>query len=230
MKNKIMIIFGVAVVSAIAFFIINYETGSPDKYKNFEQLEETEAINKDYSIHFEENNSDVLLIAIHGGGIEPGTTELTKYMADKYGYSYYTFNGIKKEDNLSMHITSTNYDEPKALEMMSNSLRTISFHGYESDIKNTYVGGLDEKLSQKIKSELEGAGFPVSGPPKRFEGKDKNNIANKNKSKKGVQLEISKAQREAFFKNNNLASENRKDKEPEFHAYVEAIQKALNNK
>src|SRR5690625_258481 len=229
MKSKIMITISAAIVTVIAFSIIEFKKDSPNKYESFEQLEKTETINEDYSIHFEENDPDVLLMAIHGGGLEAGTTELTEYIASANGYSYYTFNGIKQKSNLEVRIQSTKFDEPMALEAVFNSFITLSFHGYEGEDKNTYVGGLDEGLSEKVKLELINAGFSVSNPPKTLAGEEKDNIVNKNKNKKGVQIEISTAQREAFFENNSLSSENRKSENTAFYEYANAIAKALND-
>lgn len=227
MKVKNIIIISIIIlVLTLSIFKISKDKG----YKNFKELESNEVENEDYTIHLEESDSDILLMAIHGGGIEPGTTELIENISADNNYAYYSFNGIKQTGNQDMHITSTNFDEPQALNLVKNSLVTLSFHGYdEREKKHTYLGGLDKDLAEEITLKLKDAGFSVSYAPKRLSGKKKANIVNKNKQNKGVQLEISTAQREVFFKDNDLSSENRKHKQDAFYKYTSAIEAALKN-
>lgn len=229
MKRKLMLFCLVFLVILLIIYFNNENIDSKG-YSNFSEIESNEVLGEDYSIHKEENNSEILLLSIHGGGIEPGTTEIIKELASENKYSYYSFNGIKREGNQSLHITSTRYDEPEALKMTAESIITLSFHGYDEEVsKHTYIGGRDKKLANKIKNELQIAGFSVSESPKQFAGNKKENIVNKNKQNKGVQIEISTAQRQAFFKKHDLTSKNRKNKEKEFYDYILAIEKALKN-
>lgn len=230
MRRKIIIIMSFIIVFILIYYFFVFETTNNSKYKNFEQLSSVEIKEEDYTIHAEGSDSNVAVIAIHGGGIEPGTTELIKNLAEENSYSYYSFNGIKKKDNQNMHITSTDYDEPQALNIVANSSITLSFHGYaEQKKKHTYIGGLDKELAKKIKIKLKEAGFSVSDAPKKYDGRNRNNIVNKNKQNKGVQLELSTAQRKAFFKNNDLSSTNRKYKKDIFYEYTSAIGESLKN-
>jgi len=226
MRVKSMIILSTLIVLVI--FLLVFKPINNKEYKNFEKLKAKEVENKDYTISHKKSAPRILLIAIHGGGIEPGTTELIEGIAKDNNYSYYSFTGIKQAGNQSMHIMSTHFDEPQALDLVKSSLVTVSFHGYEErDKKHTYLGGLDTELGEEIAKQLKKAGFSVSDAPKELSGKDKNNITNKNKQGKGVQLEISTAQREAFFKDNDLSSKNRKNKEATFYEYTSAIEAAL---
>lgn len=231
-KYSSILLVTVIVVIAVLLVIKNTvpmaKDNDNDKYESFNQLSQNEKQNVDYNISLKKTNSDVLLMAIHGGSIEPGTTQLVEQIALEDNYSYYAFQGIKTENNADLHITSTNFNEPKALDLASNSLYTLSFHGYGNEKnKQTYIGGLDRQLAETIRVELEKAGFSVNDAPKGINGKEKDNIVNKNKRKKGVQIEISTAQRKAFFTNDDFSSANRKNKTKEFYAYVNAIQEAL---
>ena len=222
LRNITMTIITLIIMSIILIFI------NQQKNNSFEKLESEEVENEDYTINSKDTGSDTLLIAIHGGGLEPGTTELVEYIAKENNYSYYTFNGIKKSGNRKMHITSTDYDEPLALELVNKSLITLSFHGYdEPNKKHTYVGGLDTALVKKVIEQLNEANFSASIAPESLDGSEKDNIVNQNNKNKGVQLELSTAQREEFFKNNDLSRENRKNKQAAFYDYIEAIEKVL---
>src|SRR5690625_1019346 len=217
----------ITIITLIFIFILLILINQP-KNNSFEKLESEEVENEDYTINSKDTGSDTLLIAIHGGGLEPGTTELVEYIAKENNYSYYTFNGIKKSGNRKMHITSTDYDEPLALELVNKSSITLSFHGYdESNKKHTYVGGLDKVLVKKVIDQLNEANFSASIAEDKLKGSKKDNIVKQNKKNKGVHRELSTAQREGFVKNNDLSIENRKNKQAAFYDYTEAIEKAL---
>jgi len=59
-------------------------------------------------------SSGIAILSIHGGDIEPGTTRIANAIAG-WDHSFYTFEGIKTARNLSLHITSTRFDEPSAM-------------------------------------------------------------------------------------------------------------------
>lgn len=226
-RNNFMIVGLALAVIMIAMLLVNGSNGN-DKYKNFNELHQQERQDEDYRISSEERDPDVASIAIHGGGIEPGTTDLAEQLAFAGDYSFYSFQGIKAANNTDLHIDSTNFDEPEAVALVSDSFYTVSFHGYEDELeKHTYLGGLDEALAQSIEIELKKAGFSVSDAPKEINGEEKDNIVNQNRQSKGVQLEISTAQRKAFFEEGDFSSGNRDNRTEEFYDYVEAIRKAL---
>jgi poly-gamma-glutamate hydrolase-like protein len=60
------------------------------------------------------------LVAPHGGGIEPGTSELADAIAAS-DLSFYTFEGLKPSGNTDLHITSTRFDEPMCLTLLASS-------------------------------------------------------------------------------------------------------------
>ena len=69
-------------------------------YKSYKELSERESKGIDYEIRYADVNSPVVIAAIHGGGIEPGTEELALAIAN-HKYSYYLFSGIKKKKILN---------------------------------------------------------------------------------------------------------------------------------
>ncbi|WP_080872713.1 poly-gamma-glutamate hydrolase family protein [Oceanobacillus timonensis] len=228
MKRNNFFIVGLAVVVVVMAMLLANETNGNDTYKNFNELRQNERQEADYRISSEKRNPDVAFIAIHGGGIEPGTTELAEQLASAGEYTFYSFQGTKAANNTELHIDSTNFDEPEALDLVSDSFYTVSLHGYEDELeKHTYLGGLDEALAQSMEKELKNAGFSVSDAPKELNGKEKDNIVNQNRQKKGIQLEISTAQRQAFFEDGDFSSENRDNRTEEFYDYIEAVGRAL---
>ncbi|TGZ37611.1 hypothetical protein EN805_34130, partial [bacterium M00.F.Ca.ET.162.01.1.1] len=84
------------------------------KYQNFSQLKSDTVKQRDWQRNIKKtNNKDILITAIHGGGIEPGTSELAKIISKKGDFNLYSFEGLLKSNNKQLHITSTNFDDPK---------------------------------------------------------------------------------------------------------------------
>ncbi|MFJ7269434.1 poly-gamma-glutamate hydrolase family protein [Streptomyces sp. NPDC099050] len=171
-------------------------------------------------------------IAIHGGGIEAGTSEMA-YEVSGGGttMAYSDFKGLKTSGNTALHITSTLFDEPLAVALVAASSRTISFHGYAGvdGYAETALGGLDEELGARIRKALLSAGFRVTDAPSEIAGSDPTNICNENLRTAGVQLEISRAQREAFFPNGDLSRTMRDSgqRTATFYRYAAAVQNAV---
>src|SRR5699024_11904240 len=113
--------------------------------------------------------------------------------------------------------SSLEFDEPEAVKKVEESKYTVSIHGYEREDKNTYVGGRDTALASNSKNELQKNGFGVTESPKKFPGKEKENITNRNNHSKEVQIEISADQRKALFEGGDFTAANRENKTDEFY-------------
>jgi len=196
-----------------------------DKYSYFKELQSSEVKNKDFRIHLRDTGSDIIIIALHGGNIEPGTQEIAADVSGK-DYSFYAFEGKKSKGNRALHIKSVNYDELQCLKLVRGSKTVLSIHGCRGVSAVVYLGGLDEHLKSAIKEQLEKAGFKVKFSDKKtMQGKCLNNICNRGQTGKGVQLELSRALRKKMFA--NLKHSGRKKKTLKFHNFVSALRKAL---
>jgi hypothetical protein len=94
-------------------------------------------INQDYTISASEMMSEVIVLSIHGGNIELRTSDISSDIADLYGWSRYDFAGHGTADCLDglnnfgrLHITSSNFDEAQALNLVGNHTKAVSIHGY----------------------------------------------------------------------------------------------------
>jgi phage replication-related protein YjqB (UPF0714/DUF867 family) len=194
-----------------------------DTYRDYADLAAHETEGEDYLRTVRHGTTTVAHIAIHGGTIEPPTTQLADHSAESGGHSFYSFEGIKPDGNWTLHITSARFDEPKALKLVGASHSTVSWHGAAGNAPTTYVGGLDTKLRNAVREELRAAGFnaPDTLPP-GLEGKSPDNIVNKNHRGRGVQLEITQAQCEAFHDNG--------DPTDTFYRYTEAVERAVSRR
>lgn len=170
----------------------------PDKYLNFAALASAEPPNA-YSISMRNAGSPVVVVAPHGGGIEPGTSEIALAIAGS-DLSYYLFEGKKVKNNRDLHITSSNFDEPEGLALMRNTNTVLAVHGEESDAETVYLGGLDVAALALLRRTLEHDGYEVrehANP--QLQGLHKRNICNIGRNGAGVQLELSAGLRGSFF-------------------------------
>jgi len=173
-----------------------------DKFPNFAALAEVYKKDVDYKICARPvDHSRLLVIAPHGGKIEPRTSRLAKAIAGSE-HSLYLFEGIMQSHNKHLHITSHNFDEPCALKMISDCDVAIGIHGRcdRDDKKGVYLGGRDKKFKKCLDESIRKAGFTSKMHGHDFPAEKKLNICNRGLSKKGAQIEIPKTLRDEFLK------------------------------
>ncbi|KJR69242.1 poly-gamma-glutamate hydrolase family protein [Bacillus velezensis] len=185
-------------VTAMVSFMNPVSILAADKYRNFEELKVNESP-FNFSVFSKEQDTDVLILAPHGGGIEGGTSELAKELSETY--STYLFEALKTPGAFDLHLTSANFDEPRALEMLKEHEFTLSLHGYASNDQQVLVGGTDRDKAEAITSTLNNAGYSAEllDEGTRLSGSSPNNVANKNKTGKSIQLELSTGLRKSMF-------------------------------
>lgn len=203
-----------------------------DTYENWAQLSAANIENTDYRLPQRRNNSVVTHIAIHGGAIEPGTSEVASEVAAANYQSYYGLEGIKAGDNSSLHLMSTHYDEPIGINIVGKSNYCFSYHGYTGTlgVAETTVGGLDTVTRDAVIATLTRAGFTASVGDIEMDGTDPNNITNKTSRAMGVQIEMSNQLRANFFPGGDMSQASRESgvRTDTFFAYAHAIASAAN--
>lgn len=196
-----------------------------DEYADFAELKQNEREGEDYAILYREADSKVAIMAPHGGGIEPGTIDIADAVAGT-DHTFYAFKGLKKTGNKILHITSNRYDEPIGLKTSKNAFIVISIHGCRDKKEMVFIGGKYKKLKRKIMYALRTAGFmAVISEAPGLRGISSENICNRCKSGKGVQLEISRGLREKMFDDLNRRSLRKKTEV--FYKFVNTIKDAL---
>lgn len=196
-----------------------------DRYANYDDLKRNEIIGEDYVILSRAGNSRIAVIAIHGGGIEPGTVDLADFVAGAE-HTFYAFKGIKKKGNAVLHISSTRFDEPEGITIAENAKIVVSIHGYHDKGDLVFVGGRNQNLKERICYVLEKAGFNSEISEKEgLHGQHPENICNRCLSGEGVQLEISRGLREKMFDSLDRRSLRKRNKL--FFRFVETLREAL---
>jgi phage replication-related protein YjqB (UPF0714/DUF867 family) len=200
-----------------------------DLYASYAALAAAETEGVDYArIAVTPAGATLASIAIHGGGIEAGSGEMARYIADGgKRFAYYEFAGIKPSNNVDLHLTSTVFDEPIGVALVAASTRTLSMHGYTgtTGVAETSVGGLDGPLKDWVIRSLRAAGFGVITAPSEIAGTDPANICSRNAAGGGVQLEMSRTLRESFFPGSTTSRAVRDSgqRTATFYAYADAL-------
>ena len=199
----------------------------PDRFSSFKELSENEISGVDYRILLRSAKPGFAVVAPHGGGIEPGTSEIAGAIAGEE-LSLYSFEALKSSGNGELHITSTRFDEPMCLTLIGRSDTVVTIHGEESegDGEGVFIGGLDHILGTSIGNVLSARGFIVrkhSDPG--LQGLESQNLCNRGTSSKGVQFELSRSVRQGMF--SALSSDGRKHTTPKFSAFVNAVRSVL---
>jgi len=168
-----------------------------DTYPNFAALCAAEPAEA-FSIAMRGRGSRVVIAAPHGGGIEPGTSEIASAIAGA-DLSCYLFEGHKRQGNGVLHITSSNFDEPRGLALLRSAACVLTVHGEASETESVYLGGLNASLKRALTRALERGGYAVRENA-NLQGLDARNICNIGVTGAGVQLELSAGLRRSFFK------------------------------
>ena len=97
-----------------------------DHYPNFKELAANEKEGVDYRVEVADRHSPVVVIAIHGGGIESGSEAVARQIAGE-DWSKYIFMATKPKGNRVLHITSTHFDDPRALALVRSAFAFAAF-------------------------------------------------------------------------------------------------------
>lgn len=170
----------------------------PDCYQDFRELEKAEPEGDAWTRDYVNRGSRTLVMAPHGGWIEPFTAELARAVAGN-DFSFYTFQGLKKGGNETLHLTSHRFDEPLALQAVSSAEWVVAIHGERSaDREFVMVGGLWQLFRERMVEALEGAGISVVTPREGLGGVNPRNICNRGRTGFGGQMELSERLRHAL--------------------------------
>lgn len=151
-----------------------------------------------------------LLVAPHGGSIEPMTSEIVSAVALISNRTYYLFEGHLPRNNWNaLHMDSTSFDEPDFESLVERTEVVVSFHGAERDQgRNIYIGGLHEKGRGLMVEALNGSlgqfeilSVDATGGvgAQSIAGLHPRNLTNRGQTGRGIQLEFSEDARLVFF-------------------------------
>jgi phage replication-related protein YjqB (UPF0714/DUF867 family) len=195
-----------------------------DRYRNVAELARRELIDRDWRLRVVARDSPLLILAPHGGSIEPGTSEIARAIAGE-DLSLYCFEGIRARGNDRLHIVSTRFDEPSCLQLLARSRIAVAIHGCADSERIVYVGGGHRELRIRVAQALTDAGFTAPEETGRHSGEDPMNICNRATAAMGLQLEIGRGLRLSFFP--GLQRYERRQTNPSLARFATALRSAL---
>ncbi len=159
-----------------------------DLYRCYAELAASEPEGTNFRVHVVERNSAIVIVAPHGGRIEPGTSETAALIAAN-DFSLYRFESLIAGRRL--HITSSRFDEPRGLALVATAEIAVAVHGRADagDAETIWMGGLHIDLRDAIGASLRRAGFRIS-TDHHMQGRHSDNICNKGGLGAGVQIEL----------------------------------------
>lgn len=174
-----------------------------DRYISFNELAAHEQFGLDYYIRDEDRRTPYVILAPHGGKIEPGTSEIAETIAG-VDLSFYAFEALREGRHGDLHITSHLFDEPLAIALVGRSQTAIAVHGRQDDrTQSVWLGGRAIVLREVISASLRDAGFEAE-PNDKLPGRNPTNICNRTRSHEGVQLELPRSLRRQLMSNADL--------------------------
>jgi len=177
-----------------------------DLYKNFNELKKEKKEGIDYIIKTHKNSWWIIIVAPHGGTIEPWTDEICKNIA--WGdLSYYCF--IATCENWEkLHITSSNFDEPQAINLIKLHKIVLTIHWCAGKDDFIFIGWKNEAIRNALSQKLRENWFFVEAFEKsKFQWLRKENICNKGNNKLWwIQIELSRGYRNKMLENKNFLS------------------------
>ena len=184
-----------------------------DRFKSMKELENVTVENEDWEIETDDKDSSVSILAIHGGGIEPATTELAQVIADKGIIIIFLLRDyvVKAIMNCMLHLQITMTH--KLLKLLKKVKRAIALHGCKGEDSVAYLGGNDQQLIDILSDALSDVGIKVQEAPNTMAGKQDENIINLTKNNAGVQIELTSSLRKELFVNNKSSRKSREDRD-----------------
>ena len=167
-------------------------TVNAKSYRGFADLAKHQVRGRDFDILIcRRSSSRIAVIAPHGGGIERGTSEIAGAIAGE-DFNLYTFEGTKPSGKNydALHLTSRLFDEPECLALLATCSVVVAIHGCKGTDARVLLGGLDGDLKVQLAEALAGAAITVEPEGHRYPATNPNNICNRGRSAKGVQLEL----------------------------------------
>ena len=170
-----------------------------DRFGSWSELIRANTEGHDFLRHEDTRAPRWLVAAPHGGGIEPGTTEIARSIAST-DLSFYSIEGIKQVGNRELHLTSHRFDEPRFLAQAARHEQVLAVHGCEdgrpADL-SIWVGGADIQLRDQAIRLFASRGYPAKLDT-FTPGAEPGNLCNRGR-RGGLQLELSRAFRERLF-------------------------------
>jgi len=144
---------------------------------------------QDYRLRLWDRGHPVLVLALHGGQIEPGTSPLAARLAGA-DWSLYDFQGIRPHGNGQLHRPSVELVDPRLVELAGRAWIALSLHGATGVAPLVGIGGRNRRLARRVQRQLAALGVVCVDLGAGLQGRARRNPVNW-PLRRGVQLELS---------------------------------------
>ena len=166
-------------------------------YQDFTELVLHAAKGRDYRLNIVDRKADVTITAVHGGSIEPLTSELAAAIAGEE-YNLYELRGLRTRGCELLRVPIQRFNEAQLHALMQRSNIALSIQGTEGGEAAVHLGGRNRWLKRVLGARLQEAGFqvrPPAGPGAAHDPLRFYNLAVEG----GVQIELTSAMRESLI-------------------------------
>jgi phage replication-related protein YjqB (UPF0714/DUF867 family) len=197
-------------------------------FADFPTLVMNTAKGQDWDLVVRQPGAPIAIITIHGGGIEPLTSELAAAIAAT-DYNLYDLRGLRATGNAELRVPVIRFQEMR-LQMLLDSCQTaLHLDGIGGDEPLLTLGGRNTILVDHLERALKAAGFRVEPPPSPMLVQSRQRFYNQSELG-GAQIELSYGLRQSMVTAPLREGADWQDEgqhTPALQAFVEATRNAL---
>ena len=194
--------------------------------QSFSEVVMTATKDKDYRLVIRDRSSATTVVAVHGGNIDPLTSELAESIAGDT-YNLYVFCGLRADSD-GLHVPTRSFQEMRLSGLMRRSRVALSIEGVAGGDAIVHIGGRNRRLRTVLGDLLGFAGFQVAGPAKPGAAHNPRWFFN-TPAEGGLQLELSRTLCQGML-DCPLDAPERTDPAhwtQRFESFVQAVRRAL---
>jgi phage replication-related protein YjqB (UPF0714/DUF867 family) len=129
-------------------------------FNSFAELVLNSDLNLDYRVLVVDRGVSTTIVCIHGGAIEPLTSELAAAIAGSE-YNLYDLQGLRSGDNSALRIPVARFDEVRLFTLLKRSQVALCIDGAPGLDSVVHVGGSNALLKQILREQLSQSDFQV---------------------------------------------------------------------
>jgi len=173
-----------------------HATGGPTMacYRDFSELVLHATKDQDYRLNILDRSADITVTAIHGGGIEPLTSELAAAVAGET-HNLYDLQGLRLAGNEELRVPNARFSEMRLQGLLMRSRLAVSIDGVDGAEEVIYLGGRHRRLRTLLAKSLAEAGFVVRRSSSAMPSHDPTLFYNTPQDG-GIQIEFTRRMRE----------------------------------
>ena len=183
---------------------------------------------EDWDLLIQQPGAPIAIITIHGGAIEPLTSELAAAIAGDE-HNLYDLRGVRATGNAELRVPAIRFQEMRLQMLLERCQTALHLDGVDGDEPVMYLGGRNTSLISHLEEALSAAGFRVEPPPSPLMVQSRQRFYNQPELG-GVQIELSLGLRQRMV--TALLAEGSGWQEVShqtlvFRTFVEAVRRAL---